>query len=565
MKKNPRNAANRKIGQILRRPAFRKKKFRTQRARFAAAWAIARKEGWPGHPGTKKSSSKKKKSSGRRMSYQSFLQKVGGRGYSRSDKSRMWKRYKEGAKLPKLRAKKKAKSSSKRRRVSASRPRPQSGLSWLADQEKKIAADVKKRKAAAARKAARTRKHNQAIMRKLQAQGYSNQQIAMMKKHQASKWGFKTAKNNPNFSLGGLALSNGLALDNPAIPLGDLLSPSFYLDTARDQILPVLGGAAIGGAAHALASSMGVTTKIVDTLDNLPVLGPVLGEWQIPVVDQSVTELLPYSIQGSAVFLATGVAAALAPAGIVRNLLLTTGASALAFGGGIDAFNFVSARRAGVSDGELMAALEAEGADMSGLALSGLALDNQSALGGLALDNTSALGGLALDNFGDGFAYQTAPLQAAGADDYGQACMADAYYSGADFSGDEGQALLNGREAFLNTYGAAPYRPKGDPSNASHLAGRAGHRWGWLIRTVGWEKARQIAALPPKKRLAVIKSMRQNALQAYQREMLAQRVQSVEATPASPELVPAAGSVAGGASAPGGPTGAFGDPALFMS
>lgn len=617
---NPKNAANRKVGVVMKRPSFRKRKFRTAGARMRAAWKIAQQEGWRGKSKAKskaKASKKKAKKSARRggklNAYARFLKSIGGKGYSRSRIKRMWAAKKKGSKIPAAsRRRKTTRKSSRKGKLNAyakflksiggkGYSKSQIKRLWAAKKRGVTVKDVTPRRST-------SRSTSRASGRRITAKKPTNvqsffrdtglgrgtyasaQQIAARKKksYEAAKKRLLAAKkagtvdmtygeihqaarqaarmNGSSALLNGLALQNGLALDNPS-----LLSFSGLWEVITTDMTPVLIGASIGGATHAFASSMGVTSKLVDTIDGLPFVGPLLGETQLPFFDQSVTELLPYTIQGSAVFLLAGVAAGFAPPGIVRNILASVAGSSLAFGGGLDAFNFVTAKRAQTSvDGELLAALEAEGADLSGLALSGLALDNglgglalQNGLGGLALDNVSTFGGLALDNgygnfgdLGDGFAYQTAPLQASDVGDYGQACMADAYYSGADFSSEEGQALLNGRQAFQNCFGAAPYRPKGDPSNASHLAGRRGHRWGWLISAVGWDKARQIAALPPQKRLAVIQSMRQGAMKAYQQEMLRAQALKVEAQAPAPEFGPAGAS---------GPTGAFGDPALFMS
>jgi hypothetical protein len=535
----------------------------------------ARKKGIIGKKAT--TSTRKKTGNGRRggNAWTRFQKRNGGKGYTAKQLHDAYK------KDPKATLKKKAGAKSTRKKSVASGRRVGSkGFAALTAAEKRIAKQAEAAKKRAAKKAAATKKRNLAKMRKLRAKGYSVKQIEMMKKHNASAWA----------AANGLALKNGLALDNPTLTFGELLSPAGLWDVVREDVAPVLAGAAIGGAAHAFASTSGVTTALVDGIDGLPFVGEWLGEAKLPFFDQSVTQLLPYSIQGTAVFLVSALAAGFAPPGAIRNTLVTTGASALAFGGGIDAFNFISGRQAGVSDEDLLETLE-EDPGLEDLDLSGLALDNVSALGGLALDNVSALGGLALDNgYGDGFAWQTAPLQAMNnvsslgalamdnsGGDYGQASLADAYYSGADFSGEEGQALLNGRERFFRRFRHPAYRPKVRPGRASHHAGRPGHKWGWLVKMCGWPKVREIAALPPAQRLQVIKAMRQAAMDAYQQEMMAETVQTVEAsTAAAPELAPAAteiapaiapaaGDVPGGAVAPGGPVGAYGDPALFMS
>ncbi len=165
-------------------------------------------------------------------------------------------------------------------------------------------------------------------------------------------------------------------------------------------------------------------------------------------------------------------------------------------------------------------------------------------LGGLALDN---YGGIAVDNtgaYGDGMAYQLGAIS--GGDDYGQASLGDAFYSGADFDANEGQAMLQGRDSFLRKFGSAPHRIDqhgGRAGGASHLAGRAGHRWGWLVKMIGWQNAEKIAALPPKQRVRVLKGLRENALATF--KQLTQ--QDVAATLAPDEFaaIPTAGGADG--------------------
>lgn len=156
-------------------------------------------------------------------------------------------------------------------------------------------------------------------------------------------------------------------------------------------------------------------------------------------------------------------------------------------------------------------------------------------------------------------------------EDYGEASLADAHYSGADFSGPEGQALLNGRHHWYGRYGRPSHRAGGKASAQSHYAGREGHRWGWLIKCVGWQRAQQIAALPPRQRVKVIAQLRKAAIQAYQQIMQRQAVLSAEMTSADPEFAPAAGQATHGAMGAMGVTNPqgempeyLGDPALFM-
>lgn len=200
---------------------------------------------------------------------------------------------------------------------------------------------------------------------------------------------------------------------------------------------------------------------------------------------------------------------------------------------------------------------------LAGLAwnpLGALALEN---MGGLAYE---PMGGLAVeglpfgDALGDGMAWEVAPISATA---YTQASLADAAYSGADFSVSEGQALLNG--TFGSAYGLPPQRQAAHPSGASHLAGRPGHRWGWLIQTVGPDEARRIAAMSPGRRTRTIKKLRREALATHAQNSALQAAQSAQNIAHAHGATAAVATVGGhaGPAAPGGPSTAYGA-ALFV-
>ena len=106
--------------------------------------------------------------------------------------------------------------------------------------------------------------------------------------------------------------------------------------------------------------------------------------------------------------------------------------------------------------------------------------------------------------------------------EYGDAMPADAEDSGADFSVAEGEAMIAGPASWFQRFGRAPKRVMGIRSAKSRHAGREGHRWGWLIKLVGPEKAAQIAALPPEKRLRVIADLRRQAVSSLANAMAEQ-------------------------------------------
>ena len=322
--------------------------------------------------------------------------------------------------------------------------------------------------------------------------------------HEARKAAKAAARSNP-YGYGDDF--GALALENPFPFVGSLLPSSVTVPTVVG-----FGGAA---AVHLFA-----VPKAQEMYAKIPVVGDYINEW------------VPYTTTG-----VIGGAAAAFAASKVRgdaSKYLTALASGLVlFGIGLDVKNAI-ASRVSTSD-----------------SLGDLALD----FGGLGID----LGALALENpgYGDGMAWETASLSASPESlDYSQASLADAGLSGADFSADEGQNLLNG--TFGSAYGLPPRRQAGHVRGASHLAGRPGHRWGWLVQLVGMNKARQIAALPPNQRVALIARLRAAAIRTFQQQTASQTAESA-ATVASlaPQFdAPAAGTApdaAGGAQGPMGP------------
>lgn len=328
------------------------------------------------------------------------------------------------------------------------------------------------------------------------------------------------AKSNPGH-MGALALSN----------------PSFagVGSFVTGYALPVGISGAAAGSVHALAASQGITAKISEYSSKVPVVGEFVGEY------------LPFTLQG---VLAGSVLALIAPlvGGTAGRYLALTAGGAIAFGGGIDAFNAISHHMSGApsSDDVLLA-----DSDLGALALGDLALTNASALGDIAYEGGAL----------NGFHFQGGDLSSK---DYGQASLADAFYSGADFSGPEGQALLNGRDTFLRSFGAPPRRVSNQAGAASHLAGREGHRWGWLVKLVGWQKAQAIAALPPRKRVQVLAQLRKAAVASFNQLMLESKVLSEEASSPNAELRPVSGLSADGAHGASGASNYLGDPALFQ-
>jgi hypothetical protein len=117
-----------------------------------------------------------------------------------------------------------------------------------------------------------------------------------------------------------------------------------------------------------------------------------------------------------------------------------------------------------------------------------------------------------------------------GADEYGalmeysDATEADAYQSGEDFDAAEGQALLDGPGAFFRRFGRPARSASRTRSAYSRHAGKAGHRWAYLIKLVGFRRAAEIAALPAAQRVQVISEIRNRCVASLNAAMQNQQI-----------------------------------------
>ena len=139
-------------------------------------------------------------------------------------------------------------------------------------------------------------------------------------------------------------------------------------------------------------------------------------------------------------------------------------------------------------------------------------------------DEAANMAGLSYDysdTYGDGGAYELGGLgvdmgSASVLGDYGDAQMADAYYSGADMSASEGEAALRGAPAWRKQFCPPPVVARQEEKAVSRHAGRPGHRWGWMVKLLGWENFRKLAALPPAQRQELIAKLRADAVASVQ-------------------------------------------------
>ena len=278
------------------------------------------------------------------------------------------------------------------------------------------------------------------------------------------------------------------------------------IGTAKEfgrEILTVqgIGGAALVGVAHGFVAPM-----VADYL-----AGMFPQSFRVPVLDVEVSA-------SSFAFTATGAVAGLGLAALgyfTGRPAHGLGLGGLAFSSGlvIDTVGLVQSRGEQGSlgaiddDGMVYGAIDNNGMVYGDVAYGDVAygaIDNDGVVYGDVAYGDVAYGGVM---GGPGMDYGAACMS-----EYADAETADAADSGADFSEEEGQALMDGPLAWLRRFGRAPKRMTGVRGSKSRHAGRAGHRWGWLIKLVGMDRAAKIAALSPEKRLKVIAALRKQAV-----------------------------------------------------
>lgn len=263
-----------------------------------------------------------------------------------------------------------------------------------------------------------------------------------------------------------------------------------------------VGGAAVVGVAHGFVAPM-----IAEKLNEY-----VPQRVTIPVLDVEVGA-------SDFAFTATGLVAGALLGGLGYamgrpNLGLGLGLLAAGSGVVIDTVGFVMNARGGGSE---MGAIDNNG-DVYGV------IDNNGDVYGDVAITNPAYGGWSANGVVE-YGAVGAVYGAYGAEcasEYADSMAGDAQYSGPDFSAAEGQALMDGPKSWMARFGRSPKRAMGVRSSVSRHAGKEGHRWGWLIKLVGMEKAKQIAALSPEKRLAVIDSLRKQAISSLANLMATQ-------------------------------------------
>lgn len=154
-------------------------------------------------------------------------------------------------------------------------------------------------------------------------------------------------------------------------------------------------------------------------------------------------------------------------------------------------------------------------------------LNGRSGMGAIAYSGPD-YGALEVTNPGYGSLMVTNPGygadEAAAASEYMDATEADAFQSTEDFDEDEGQALLGGPRVFFQRFGRPARVASRGQSVYSRHAGKPGHKWGFLIKLLGFRRVAEIAAMPVQQRLATLGDIRARCIAAFNSLMQSQSV-----------------------------------------
>ena len=136
-------------------------------------------------------------------------------------------------------------------------------------------------------------------------------------------------------------------------------------------------------------------------------------------------------------------------------------------------------------------------------------------------------GAIGMD-LGDGGAYDVVPMGALAAE-YNGAHAVDAASCPADLSVEEGEAALNG-PGYWRQYFGPPPKHAASTNMHSNLAGRPGHRWGWLIKMIGFERFSKLASISPDARVQLLANLKAQAIQIADAQIAESAASSVPDT-----------------------------------
>ena len=328
---------------------------------------------------------------------------------------------------------------------------------------------------------------------------------------------FKKRKNrrNPKHGFGALALRKNpgvLSLLDSAggavsrVPLvGGFLGP---------KVAPLGLGLAVGAVHYYALRYLG---------PKLPDLGAMVGGYlgrEAQGYDLGMrAQKFGYSIGGVLVASVLQVGRRAAPKMFPAATVNVLSTGALLVGAAVDFLDYMR----GGDTSEVSMDEEFMGDDLSGLAYTGGDLNGMH-MNGMHMNGAHMNGAHLNGAHMNGLAYTSGQLNGVhmngahlnGAHDlnaaYQGAHMGDAAFSGHDFDAAEGQALMMGPMYFKDRFGMPSRGMMRAAAGHSSMAGKPGHRWGWLVKLIGFDRTARLAAMPPKKRCAIIAKLRREAM-----------------------------------------------------
>ena len=101
---------------------------------------------------------------------------------------------------------------------------------------------------------------------------------------------------------------------------------------------------------------------------------------------------------------------------------------------------------------------------------------------------------------------------------YPDAGLSDAHLSGDDLSASEGRSALQGYGYWCQSFPQPPMQIRSIQSPYSKYAGKQGHRWGWLINMIGFNRFQKLAQMKPAERMVMIRKLKKVAMDSAQQE-----------------------------------------------
>ena len=105
---------------------------------------------------------------------------------------------------------------------------------------------------------------------------------------------------------------------------------------------------------------------------------------------------------------------------------------------------------------------------------------------------------------GDGMAYDVVPMSSLA---YSDASAIDAQQTPYDLDATEKAMGQRGADAWMRAFGECAYRASSQ-DGSSRYAGKHGHRWGWLIKVLGWDRFAKLCKMSAPDRIRVISQIK---------------------------------------------------------